>query len=340
MTALWSKTPRWLLQVVQTWGVLLVVGLVVTSTSSTNSLYTWTSCAIYAIFALGANVLFGWGGSASFGQAAYFGTGAYTVALLRHHTVSPLLLVLTGTVAALAIAVVFGVLTLRATGLRFAILTLVAAQLLYLLVFRSTKLGSETGLYPVLRGTAFGTSLEPQKHFFWFVLAVLAVVALVLLRIYQSSFGAALAAVRDDAARAAALGLPVRKLGLLAFTLAGAAAGAAGSLFAAQQGSASPSMLAFTLSGTVVLMCLLGGRHSFWGPVLGATVFTWSQRLLTVHAKAPDLWLGLLLLAIVLLMPEGLVQLRQLVRGRIGRRPPPPGAVATPEALRPAEVHP
>jgi branched-chain amino acid transport system permease protein len=196
----------------------------------------------------------------------------------------------------------------------------VFGQLIYLVVFRNDGLGSETGLYPVARSTVLGQDVSDQRTFFWVVVSALTIVAFVLRRIYQSSFGLTLAAMRDDSLRTVALGLPIRWLRLISFVLAGAIAGLAGGLFAQQQGSASPSMLSFALSGHIILICLLGGRFRFWGAAVGAIVFTWAEYHLRSLTDATDLYLGALLLVIVIAMPDGLAKLWDLTMAALRNR--------------------
>lgn len=310
----WSKLPHVARQLMET---LVVVGLpavLISLWSDDLALYTWSTVAVYVLFAMGTNVLLGWSGSTSFGQAAYFGLGAYAVALLRDQDLNNVVLLPVAVVAAAIGALLLGSLTLTSTGLRFAVMTLVFGQLVYLIVFQSERLGSETGLYPVQRADILGVETVDQDSFYWLVVGVLAVAVFVLRRVHQSSFGLTLQAMRDDPLRAVACGLPIRWIRLGAFTFAGAVAGLAGGLFAQQQGSASPSMLSFTLSGHVVLICLLGGRLRFWGPALGAVVYTWAEYYLKIITESPDIWLGLLLLVIVIAMPDGLARLWDLGR--------------------------
>jgi branched-chain amino acid transport system permease protein len=282
-------------------------------------LYLLTTATIYALFALSTNVLFGWTGMASFGQAAYFGTGAYTVGLLREVGLSPLLLVVIGGLAGLVFAGAFGLLAVRTTGVHFAMLTLVFAQVLFLLTYRIDALGGDDGLPGITRGELFGLSIGPQDTFWWFVLTVVAACAFLLRRIQRSTLGLSFNAVRDDPLRAAALGIPARVVPVLAFTIAGTFAGVAGSLFAMQQGLVSSSSLYWVLSGNVIIMCLIGGLRHFWGPALGALVFTVLNWFLFNNVSGPLLYIGLLLLIIVVFLPGGLASIPGLLGHRLRR---------------------
>lgn len=282
-------------------------------------LYLMTTSIIYVLFALSTNVLFGWTGMASFGQAAYFGVGAYTVGLLRDAQLSPLLLVLLAGVLGAVMAGMLGVLAVRVSGVQFAMLTLVFAQVLYIAALRVPALGGEDGLPGITRGSVFGIDIGGQGRFWWFVIVVVGLGAYGLLRIRRSSLGVSMAAVRDDPLRAAALGIPVRLVRILAFVVAGGFGATAGSLFAMQQGLTSPSVLYWVLSGNVIIMCLVGGLHHFWGPAVGAVVFTILNWYLFSRVSGPLFYVGLVLLVVVVFLPGGLASTVGLVRERFAR---------------------
>lgn len=303
----------------EAFAVLGGVGLFVAVALDGVLLYLLTTATIYALFALSTNVLFGWTGMASFGQAAYFGTGAFAVGLLRDAGLSPLLLVVIGGLAGLVFAGAFGLLAVRTTGVHFAMLTLVFAQVLFLLTYRVDALGGDDGLPGITRGELFGLSIGPQETFWWFVLAVVGLCAFLLRRIQRSTLGLSFNAVRDDPLRAAALGIRARVVRVLAFTIAGTFAGVAGSLFAMQQGLVSSSSLYWVLSGNVIIMCLIGGLRHFWGPALGAVVFTVLNWYLFNNVSGPLLYIGFLLLIIVVFLPGGLASIPGLLRHRLRR---------------------
>lgn len=310
------RRPAWLRSAAETLGPAVAVGLIVPMFFGPGDLFLWTTAAIYVLFALSANVLFGWTGMASFGQAAYFGGGAYFVALLHDEGWSPLVLLVGAGLAGLVLAVLFGVFAARVAGIEFAMLTLVFAQSLNLLTYKISGLGGENGLPGIERGALFGLDLTEQLSFWWLVIAVVALLALLLRRLQRSSFGVSLNAVRDDEVKAASLGIPVRRVRLAAFVLAGAIAGVAGGLFAQQQGTVSPATLYWVLSGNVIIMCLLGGLHRFWGPAVGALAFVWAEHLLLEQTDAPTLFTGIVFLLVVLALPEGLTGLPARLRRR------------------------
>lgn len=300
--------------------VVLVAGFLVALFADASKLFLLTTAAIYVLFALSTNVLFGWAGMASFGQAAFFGAGGYAVALLRNQEFSPLVLLLIAGIVGLVFALVFGVVAVRTSGVEFAMLTLVFAQVLYLLTYRIDALRGEDGIPGIRRGSLFGLDLGSQTTFWWFVVVVVGISALALRRIRQSSLGASFSAVRDDPLRAAALGVPVRIVRVVAFSLAGAFGGVAGGLFALQQGLVSPVVLFWALSGNVIVMCLVGGLHHFWGPAVGAVTFTVLNWYLFDQTESPRLYIGLAFLVIVIVLPGGLASLPRLAWDRLRRR--------------------
>lgn len=304
-------------------GAVLLTGLVVGAGAGTSGLFLWTSALIYGTFALSTNVLFGWSGMTSFGQAAFFGTGAYTVALLRTAEASPLLVLLLGGLAAGALAAAFARLAVRVQGTAFAMLTLVFSQVLYLLTFHLQALGGENGIPGIPRGDFLGVSLGGSDAFWWYAIGVIAVAVWLLRRLQLSNVGAALRAVRDDPIRAVALGLPVRRLRMLAFAVAGLVAGIAGGLYSQQQGLVSSDALSWQLSGDVIIMAVLGGTGAFFGPLAGGAIFTFASHYLFQNTKAPELYLGVAFLLVVLFAPGGLVSLPRAARAaalRLRRR--------------------
>ncbi len=300
-----------------TWGLsaegfavaVVLVGLIVSFGVGTSALFLWTTALIYGLFALSTNVLFGWSGMASFGQAAFFGTGAYTVALLRTTGLNSIVCLLLAGVAGGVLAAVFARLAVRVQGTAFAMLTLVFSQVLFLLTFHLQALGGENGIPGVPRGDFVGISLGTDDAFWWYAVIVVAVAVWLLRRLQLSNVGTALRAVRDDPVRAVALGLPVRRLRMLAFAVAGLVAGIAGGLYSQQQGLVSSDALSWQLSGDVIIMAVLGGTSVFFGPLVGGAIFTFVSHYLFQNTKAPELYLGIVFLLVVLFAPGGLVSL-------------------------------
>lgn len=270
----------------------------------------------YALLAASLAVLLGWSGIYSFGHAAFFGAGAYAAGLLKDHDLSPLLVVLAGTVVAAVGAFVVGLLGARIVAVEFAMMTLIVGQVVYLLTFKVGALQGDNGIFGIPLGVVGGLDLSSGQNIWWYTVVVVAVLLGVLRRIQLSPYGTSLNAVRDDPVKAAAIGLPVPALRLSAFTLSGAVAGIAGVLYAQQQGIVTPTTLSFTFSGQIIIMVLLGGLFHFWGAAVGAIVFVLLNNQLFSESSHATLILGVILLLIVVLMPRGLLGLGDLVTAR------------------------
>ncbi|CAG0995795.1 High-affinity branched-chain amino acid transport system permease protein LivH [Burkholderiales bacterium] len=274
-----------------------------------------TDILIATLFAASLRFLMGPAGLTSFGHAAYFGVGAYAAALAAKQGLPMLASMAVAPVAALAAAIVFGWFCVRLSGVYLAMLTLAFAQITWSVVFQwDAVTGGSNGIVGVW---PTGT-LADATHFSWFTLGVVSIALLALARIAMSPFGQALRGARDSPLRAEAIGIDVRARQWAAFALAGAFAGLAGGLFAFSKGSISPETLAIPRSVDALVMVLLGGLNATFGPVLGAAVFTWGQDLL---ARATDYWraaLGVAILVIVLVVPNGIGGMWAALRARRG----------------------
>ena len=297
-------------------GVLLllafgVVMVVIPLAFTGSSLFTWTTAAAWALFAVGTNVMFGWTGLLSFGQAAFFGMGAYTMALLHEYVPDMDGIVMLGIAALVsaAVAVVFALGALRTSGAQLAILTLVLAEVLWLLTYRVPALKGEDGFSGLFAIKIFGSAITSDAQLWYYTIAIVAICTVIIWLISGSTLGRAMRSVRDDPWRSAALGIRVRKVQVTAFGVAAAFSAVAGALVAQGQGVVSPSMLTFAVSGQVLVACLLGGMSRFGGPILGAVVLVWAETLLSRYVEDSNLFVGVLLLIIVLLLPQGLVSL-------------------------------
>ncbi|MGB4135801.1 MAG: branched-chain amino acid ABC transporter permease [Microbacterium sp.] len=304
-----------------------------------SSLFTWTTAAAWALFATGTNVMFGWTGLLSFGQAAFFGMGAYTMALL--HSSFPdmdgILMLVVAALAAAAVAVVFALGALRTSGAQLAILTLVLAEVLWLLTYRVPALKGEDGFSGLFSIKILGSPITSDAQLWYYTIAVVAICVWLIWLLSGSTLGRAMRAVRDDPWRSAALGIRVRKVQVVAFGVAAGFSAVAGALVAQGQGVVSPSMLTFALSGQVLVACLLGGMSSFGGPILGAVVLVWAETLLSRYVDDSNLFVGLLLLVIVLLLPQGLASLpAQLWPGKRSSFPTGPSTTSRARGGSPA----
>lgn len=273
-----------------------------------------TKMMIFALAASSLNLILGYGGMVSFGHAAYFGLGAYTVAILTREGVNsawviwPVALVLSGLLAFL-----IGAVCLRTRGVYFIMITLAFAQMIYFLVVSFKQYGGEDGLRA--RRPDFGLFELSDTTLYYLTLAVLAGVLYGLYRLVNSRFGRVLQAIRENESRAAAIGYPVYRFQLVAFVIAGVLAGLAGVLMAHYTQYASPNLLAWQQSGHLMMMVILGGVGQFWGGVLGAATLLVVEEILQDLTIYWQLGVGLILLLVVLFAPRGLAG---LLRRRAG----------------------
>jgi branched-chain amino acid transport system permease protein len=267
-----------------------------------------TKIMIMAIFAMSLDLLVGYTGLVSLGHAAYFGLGAYTLWLMSpEYEASPVWLSLPAAVAVGALAaLVIGVFVLRTSGIYFIMATLAFAQMLYAFVSESGVFGGSDGVYVYLKPDAVLIDLEETRSFYWFVLALLVGSYLLLRLVLASLFGQVIVGIRVNERRMRALGYPVFRYKLASFVIAGALAGLAGYLAAAQFGFVNPELLGWHRSGDALMMVILGGMGSLFGPVLGAFVLVLLQELFSDLTKHWLLPMGAFVVGAVLLFPEGI----------------------------------
>ncbi|MEH1169237.1 branched-chain amino acid ABC transporter permease [Micromonospora sp. CPCC 205539] len=263
-----ARAPGWVRY------ALLAVGLVVAAWLP-NGLYPAVAVDIlcWALFAVAVDLLLGFTGLMSFGHAAFWGTSAYVTGLVAIHAGLPFpLAVLTGAVAAAVLAVPIGYLAVKRTGIYFAMVTLAFAQMIYYIAndWRSVTQG-ENGLQGVPR-ELFGWDLTDDYYFYYAILPIVLLGLAAAWRIVHSPFGRVLVGIRDNPARARALGYPVHRYKLTAFVLSGFIAGLGGGLFAVGHRFVSLDVLHWTTSGKAVIVVVLGGIGTLWGGVLGAGI--------------------------------------------------------------------
>jgi branched-chain amino acid transport system permease protein len=228
----------------------------------------------FAIFACAFNLLLGYGGMLSFGHAAYFGFASFSTGwLVTAQGWGSVPAILVGVVASGLLGLIIGLIAIRRSGIYFAMITLALGQVVYFICLQAPFTGGENGLQGVPRGTIFGlVSLKADVVMYYFVFAVLIAVYFFIRRIVHSPFGQVLKAIRENEPRAISLGYNVDKYKLLVFVLSAALAGLGGSLKSLVLGFASLSDVIQATSGEVILMSLLGGSGTFFGPVLGAGI--------------------------------------------------------------------
>lgn len=285
---------------------------------------------IYALLALGLELLVGTTGLVCFGQAAFFGIGAYAAVLLSPADQSPAqLLIVLPLAMSLAAAYAFavGALSLRTQGAYFIMVTLAFAQMAYYVVHDTPVGGGSDGIYLYVKPVLGPLDLGDPMHLYGFIWFSLLLAFGFLAALLRSPFGRALAGIRVNEQRMRATGYSVYPYKLAAFTLAGAISGWAGFLFAIKDGAVNPELLSWHLSGAVLVMIILGGLGHLHGALVGAFAFALLQELFKSEAifgefaKHWHLGLGLAIMACVAFMPRGLVglpgQLRERLSGRL-----------------------
>lgn len=281
---------------------------------------------IYAIFALSLELLVGGTGLVCFGQAAFFGIGAYMAVLLSPESAPASLVWLlpAAVLAAGVYALMVGSLSLRTQGVYFIMVTLAFAQMAYFVVHDTPLGGGSDGIYLNMKPELGGLiTLNSPVAMYFFTLACLVLVFAFLAVLLRSRFGRALAGIRVNEQRMRATGFSTYPYKLAAFTLSGSIAGLAGFLFAVKDGFVNPEMMSWHLSGAVLVMIILGGLGHLRGALIGAFAFALLQEFFKSEAVFGDfakhwhLGLGLTIIAAVALLPHGLVDLPAQLRARL-----------------------
>ncbi|WP_290785054.1 branched-chain amino acid ABC transporter permease [Halomonas sp.] len=266
----------------------------------------------FALFACAFNLLLGYAGLLSFGHAAFLATGGYVTGYLlsSYPGLTPELGILIGTGAAVLLGVAFGALAIRRQGIYFAMVTLALAQLMFFFYIQAPFTGGEDGLHGVPRGHLFGLiSLRSNLAMYYFVFAVFLIGFAIVQRTVHSPFGQVLKAIRENEPRAVSLGYNVDAYKLLAFVISAGLAGLAGSTKTIVFQLASLTDAHWHMSGEVILMTLLGGVGTLFGPIVGAGLVVSLQHLL---AQSPlgnwiNVILGLIFVICVLSFRSGIV---------------------------------
>lgn len=299
-------------------GVVLVALIVVPGYFGTYQLQLLIYGLIAAIAALGFNLLLGYTGLLSFGHSAYFGVGAYAVALIAErlgpHSMEFYLFV--GVPIVAVTSAVFGYICVRHTRIFFGILTLAISQVIYSLALNLYWFsgGSDGMRVPrpdlLLGALSFSGPAGFERfitYYYYYVLAIFVVCVVVMWVIVHSPFGKALQGIRDNEVRARFLGLRIRRFRWIAFLVSGTFTGLAGILWAPLNGLTTPDVLYWTFSGEIVFTALLGGFRNFTGPIVGGIVFTYLKTYAVATTEYWQLLLGVVLVTLVLVLPTGIV---------------------------------
>jgi branched-chain amino acid transport system permease protein len=325
IAALPTRSPAGvLLYAVPIAAVLLLVPIVVDQYQAILLAYG----LIMAIAALGFNLLLGYTGLLSFGHSAYFGVGAYTVALMvKYGKIESMELFLLGAVvASTLITALFGFACVRYTRIFFGILTLALSQVLWSLAFKFFWVtGGTDGLRvptPALLGlaTAKGDKIGFLSHaYYYYVLVIFFACVALMWVIVNSPFGKALQAIRDNETRAAFVGVQIWRYRWIAFLVSGVFTGIAGALWVPLNGLTTPDILHWTFSGKIVFMTVLGGFRSFPGPIIGAIAYNYLETYAVGYTVYWQLLLGTVLVILVLSLPTGIVGTAARLWGRVAR---------------------
>ena len=276
---------------------------------------------VFAIAALGFNLLLGYTGLLSFGHSAYFGVGAYAVAfVVKYLKIDSMeVLLLAGILGSAFVAALFGLLCVRYTKIFFGILTLALSQVLWSLAFKFFWVtGGSDGLRvptpTLLAGTVkIGATAGQDKldflshRYYFYVLAIFVICVVLMWVIVHSPFGKALQAVRDNETRAEFVGVQVWHYRWVAFLISGVYTGLAGALWVPLNGLTTPDILHWTFSGKIVFFTVLGGFQTFFGPIVGAVIYNYLETYAVGHTVYWQMVLGIVLVVLVLALPAGIV---------------------------------
>ena len=276
---------------------------------------------VFAIAALGFNLLLGYTGLLSFGHSAYFGVGAYAVAfVVKYLKIDSMeVLLLAGILGSALVAALFGLLCVRYTRIFFGILTLALSQVLWSLAFKFFWVtGGSDGLRvptpTLLAGTVkIGATAGQDKldflshRYYFYVLAIFVICVALMWVIVHSPFGKALQAVRDNETRAEFVGVQVWHYRWVAFLISGIYTGLAGALWVPLNGLTTPDILHWTFSGKIVFFTVLGGFQTFFGPIVGAVIYNYLETYAVGHTVYWQMVLGIVLVVLVLALPAGIV---------------------------------
>lgn len=277
---------------------------------------------IYAIAAVSLDLLLGYSSMVSLGHAAFFGIGAYVVGIFYFHgfegepllnwpflmqgTDNGLIVIPLAVITASFAALIIGSLSLRTTGMHFIMITLAFAQMLFYFFVSLEKYGGDDGLSLYSRNSLPALDLASDTQFYYLCLACLTCFLLFTNRLIHSRFGLVIRGTGSNERRIKSLGLNAYKYKLVCFAIAGGGAGLAGALLANQTEYVSPGLMHWTVSGELMVMVLLGGLGTLYGPVLGAAAFILLEHTLAMYTEHWMVYMGPLLVLAVLFAPKGL----------------------------------
>ncbi|HLH68585.1 MAG TPA: branched-chain amino acid ABC transporter permease [Candidatus Dormibacteraeota bacterium] len=319
-----DRRPAWLRALVAL--VLLAIAAIVPQLGSTFYVSLGLNFLIFGLLAMSLDLIGGYTGLVSLGQAAFLGVGAYGIAWGLKQGMSANASVGLALLAVVVTALVFGLAAVRVGGITFVILTLALGQIIWGLAYRWVSVsGGDNGL-PISDRPGLGPiDLSGSTAYYYFVLVIFVICALILRAIVNSPFGLTLRGIKDNELRMRTLGYRVGLHKYLAFVISAFFAGVAGVLFGFFNLYISPTAIDFGHNGTVVLMAVLGGLGTLWGPLLGSLVIVFLQQYLSIYVQRWVTVQGVIFVLVVLFAPDGLwgllTRLGRWLRGRAGAPP-------------------
>ncbi len=309
MSTLFRLTPRSAV----TAGLLVVLALIplyAALTGNTFVMTLFTRILILALAAVSLNLIMGYGGMVSFGHAAYLGLGGYAVGILAKEGVGSGFIQWPAAIAVSALfALIVGALSLRTRGVYFIMITLAFAQMVYYVAIGLDRYGGDDGL-TIYKRSQFGiVDLNNKTLFYYLCFALLLASIYLVARIVNSRFGLVIQGARSNERRMRAIGFPVFRYKLVCFVIAGALCGLAGALLANHTNFISPAMMFWTRSGDLMVMVVLGGLATPFGPLIGAVTYLLLEEALSRVTEYPGLFLGPALLLVAIYLHGGIASL-------------------------------
>ena len=311
-----EASPRFRLAARATFNIVLIailalIPLYARLAGDSFVLTLFTRVLILAIGAVSLNLIMGYGGMVSFGHAAYLGIGGYAVGILAKEGVASGFVQWPVAVGAAALfALVIGALSLRTRGVYFIMITLAFAQMIYFVAIGLDRYGGDDGL-TIYERSQFGGILDLNNKtlFYYLCLALLVASIYLVSRLINSRFGLVVRGARSNERRMRAIGFPTFRYKLVCFVIAGALCGLAGALLANHTNFISPAMMHWTRSGDLIVMVVLGGLGSLFGPLIGAVTFLLLEEAMSRVTQYPDLILGPILLLVAIYARGGMAGL-------------------------------
>ncbi len=273
-----------------------------------------TRIVVMGLAAMSLNFLLGFTGVLSFGHAAYFGLGGYGTAMaIKYWGIGSIPAIVLGVVVATIAAMIIGALIIKLRGVYFAMVTIAFGQVFYFIAFRwNAVTGGDDGLtgwrrLPINFGFAELDIVQNDRAFYYFALAIFAVCVAAMAVLLNSPFGRSLIAIRENERRARFLGVPIEFHVWLSFVISCLFVSAAGGLYALLNNFIDPRALRVDLSGNLVIMAVLGGMRSFWGPLIGAAIFVALQDYVSSHTENWMSVIGLVFVLVVRFFPRGVL---------------------------------